>query len=713
VTLRKPAAIPPAAGAEPGAEAEFALSDADFGEWRAELLNPGAWSEILSRYGRTMRLAVALTDHHGNLLGPCYNPQPVWSLARKGIPDSANPGCTFCLAPHTPCAIVAEALATGEVVYTQDQAGLSHVAIPLLLGKQRLGALLAGQVFASYPQPLALQRVARHFGVSQEDLWSAAVHQVPVSRATLRLYADLLASLGQAFLRQRYAGILDRNLHQTNQRYRLMIEGSDDRALFTVDSLGCVSSWNAGAERLLGYAESEIKGKDFSVFFTPEDIRSAIPARTIQQLRQSGRVEEEGWRVRRDGTRLIAETLAIRLAEAGADEYGILLHNVTEARGLAAAALEAQRLESIGVMAGGIAHDFNNLLTSILGNVSLAIYGMPDDDAARPLLDIAERSGLKAAALIRQLLSYVGKGQEAVTRFDLSKLIAEILPLIQTSIPKTVRLELALQSDLPWIEADASAIQQIVMNLVINGAEAIGPEGGTVHVSTGEATSQPGGVFLEVRDSGCGMDDALMRRIFDPFFTTKFTGRGLGLAAVSGIVRRLKGRLDVESAPGKGSTFRMVLPAVPALLPLPNMVVKSDLRGTGTILVVEDDRSIRNLIVAILEQNGYSVLIAEDGQAGVDLFRNNADTITAVVLDLMMPVMDGEEAFRLMNEMRPDIPIIVSTGYGDTSVHEQFGSALAGVIQKPFKAAMLVDMLAAVLVRRNAAGPKTSRASGF
>jgi signal transduction histidine kinase/CheY-like chemotaxis protein len=430
-------------------------------------------------------------------------------------------------------------------------------------------------------------------------------------------------------------------------------------------------------------------------------------------LRQSGRVEEEGWRVRRDGTRLIAETLAIRLAEAGADEYGFLLHNVTEARGLAAAALEAQRLESIGVMAGGIAHDFNNLLTSILGNVSLAIYGMPDDDAARPLLDIAERSGLKAAALIRQLLSYVGKGQEAVTRFDLSKLIAEILPLIQTSIPKTVRLELALQSDLPWIEADASAIQQIVMNLVINGAEAIGPEGGTVHVSTGEATSQPGGVFLEVLDSGCGMDDALIRRIFDPFFTTKFTGRGLGLAAVSGIVRRLKGRLDVESAPGKGSTFRMVLPAVPALLPLPNMVVKSDLRGTGTILVVEDDRSIRNLIVAILEQNGYSVLIAEDGQAGVDLFRNNADTITAVVLDLMMPVMDGEEAFRLMNEMRPDIPIIVSTGYGDTSVHEQFGSALAGVIQKPFKAAMLVDMLAAVLVRRNAAGPKTSRASGF
>jgi CheY-like chemotaxis protein len=157
----------------------------------------------------------------------------------------------------------------------------------------------------------------------------------------------------------------------------------------------------------------------------------------------------------------------------------------------------------------------------------------------------------------------------------------------------------------------------------------------------------------------------------------------------------------------------MVLPAVPARLPVPNMVVNSDLRGAGTILVVDDDRSIRNLIVAILEQNGYSVLTAEDGQAGVDLFRNNADIITAVVLDLMMPVMGGEDAFRLMNQMRPDIPIIVSTGYGDTSVHEQFSGALAGVIQKPFTAAMLVDMLAAVLIRRKTAVLRTSRASGF
>jgi PAS domain S-box-containing protein len=612
---------------------------------------------------------------------------------------------------------VGQALATGEVVYAEDQAGLAHVAIPLLLGNQPTGALIAGQAFARYPQPLALQRVARHFGVSQEELWSAAVHQVPVSRATLRLCADLLTSLGQAFLRRRYAVILDRSLQETNRRYRLMLEGSEDRALFTVDSLGCVNSWNAGAERLLGYAESEIKGKDFSVFFSMEDIKRGIPGRRLQKLQQSGRIEDERWWVRKDGTRFVSETLAIRLGEGRSAEYGILLHDVTETRRLAEAALEAQKLESVGVMAGGIAHDFNNLLTSVLGHVSLAVEGLPKGDAARPLLAVAERSGLEAAALIRQLLDYVGKGQIVVTRFDLSKLIEDILPLIQTSIPKTVQLKLDLQPGLPWIEADSSAIQQVAMNLVINGAEAIGPAGGTVHVSTGVAAPDagarnPDGVWLEVRDSGCGMDQATQRRIFDPFFTTKFTGRGLGLAAVSGIVRRLKGRLDVESEPGKGSTFRMVLPGVPAPLPAPNVPAKGEPHGAGTILVVEDDRAIRNLVVAILERNGYSVLTAEDGQAGVDLFRSYADKITAVVLDLMMPVMGAEEAFRLMNKIKPDIPIIISTGYGEMAVHERFSGALAGVIQKPYTAAMLLEMITAVLARGKAAGPRTARAFG-
>ena len=264
----------------------------------------------------------------------------------------------------------------------------------------------------------------------------------------------------------------------------------------------------------------------------------------------------------------------------------------------------------------------------------------------------------------------------------MSALIAEILPLIETSIPKAVHLELSLPPGLPWIRADASEIQQIVMNLVINGAEAIGPGGGSLSGVRPEKVI-PMAFILEVRDSGCGMDEATQRRIFEPFFTTKFTGRGLGLAAVSGIVRRLKGRLDWKARREQGSTFRIVFPGVPAQLPEPKTTAERRsawhrahpgsrrrshgpeprARSSGTIRIFRSDRRER--------------------QGGGDLFRRNADTITAVLLDLTMPVMGGGEAFRLMNEIRPEIPIIISSGYGESAIREQFTGALAGVIRKP------------------------------
>jgi len=700
-----------------GTVAEPALSDFDLAEWRAELLDAASWGEILSKYGRTMKLAVALTDVNGNLVGPCHNPQPVWSLARMGILPSdsgqSNPACPFCLTSRMPCNAVADALATGEIIFVQDQAGLAHAAIPLFLGKEPLGTLLAGQIFAQYPQALALRRVARSGAVSESELWDLAVRQVPVSPTTLHIYADLLASLGQAFLRQRYAAILDRKLHETNQRYRLMVEGLNDYALFTVDGTGCITSWNTGAERLLGYAESEVMGRDYSLFFIPEDIRNGIPESKIRLAEQAGWIEGERWQVRKDGTRFFSEIVTARLGSGAQREYGRLLHDVTEARQSAEDLMQAQKLESIGVLASGVAHDFNNLLTGILGNVGLAMAQMPPDHAALPPLHEAERSGFRAATLVTQLLAYAGKGPADVARFDLSKAITEILPLIETSIPETVRLHLNLGHDLPWIEADLNAIQQVISNLVINGAEAIGPGRGAVHVSTGAAEpaerekDQPDAVYLEVRDSGCGMDEATRRRIFDPFFTTKFLGRGLGLAAVSGIVRKLRGRLEVNSAPGEGSTFRIVFPGVLAQMPAHRAVPRS----AAVILLVEDDPMIRNLSCAILERKGYSVLLAETGQAAVDLFRNNLDSIVAVLLDIAIPIMGGREALRRMNEIRTDIPIIISADYGETEDSEQFSGAF-GVIHKPYTISELSEKIAAVLALGKLGEPRTGGASG-
>jgi len=693
----------------------LSLSDADLTRWRSELLDPESWGEILSKYGSAMRVAVALTDVRGTLLGPCYNPQPVWSLARAVKNEGAEAGteCFFCLLPNRPCNGAAEAFETGETVYSHDQAGLTHVSIPLSLGNQPLGVLMAGQCFAQYPQPLALQRVARDLGLPEHQLWDAAVHQIPVSQATLRRYADLLAALGSAFLRQRYAAILNRELLQTGERYRLVIEGSKDRALLTVDGKGCLTSWNPGAERLLGYTEEEAAGEDFSKFFTTEDVANGLPQREIQRVAEGGSVEEEYWQVRKDGTRFFSETVVARLGLGAAVEYGFLLRDVTEARKAAEAALEAQKLESIGVLAGGIAHDFNNLLTGILGNLSLAMVGMEPDDALRPMLDIAERSSIKAAALVSQLLAYAGKGANRVSEFDLSQLVSEILPLIELAIPRTVRMELDLPAGLPWIEADASEIQQIIMNLAINGAEAVGEAVGTVRVSTGAAYSVAGGerqpcVYLQVRDSGCGMDEATQKRIFDPFFTTKFTGRGLGLAAVSGIVRRLKGQIEVISAQGKGSTFRIVFPGIPARVAAPKAPGKAVLAATGTMLVADDDPMVRSLVCAIVEPLGFSVLTAENGRAAVDLFRRNSEEITLVLMDLTMPVMGGLEASGLMHEIRPGTPIIISTGYGQADVQGPYSSVVEGVLEKPYTVARLREKIAEVLAPRQTAELKAA-----
>jgi PAS domain S-box-containing protein len=699
VIARKEAANPEDGVADPVAEPAHAAEDdiryAEMSEeWRQELLEPTGWGKVLETFAVSMRLAVGLTDAEGRLLGQCHNPQPVWRLVCGARPE-AEGACPFCVGPPASCSAVRETLKTGKAVTVEDQAGLAHVAVPLSLGGHQLGALIAGQVFTRYPEPLRLERVARDSGISRTRLWQEAVQQVPVTRSTLQLYGNLLMSLGQAVLGERYAAILQRKLAQTSQRYRLFIDGVKEYALYTVDSAGRVTSWNSGAERLFGYTEAEILGRDSSSLLIPGILNRETLQQAMAEADQLGSVEFEGWRVRKDGTRFFGAGVMASMGQGREREYGRLVRDVTETRRSEQDLQQAQKLEGIGVLAGGIAHDFNNLLTGIMGGLSFVKTSLPGDDPAYRMLEIAERSSVRAAELVAQLLAYAGKGKFVVTRFDLSALILEMLPLIAASIPKTVELDLALTPGLPRMEADASQIRQIVMNLIINGAEAIGAEGGTVRVSTGVSDSGTD-IFMQVKDSGSGMSETTKAKMFDPFFSTKFTGRGLGLAAVSGIVRGHKGKMQVDSIPGQGTTFRVTFPAErterpadvsrlaekpPAMVPL----------GSGSILVVDDEPALREMAEVILENSGYTVLAAKDGREAVEIFRKDPRKIAAVLLDMTMPVMGGHEAFRLIREIQPGVPIVMSSGYSEVAAREELGrDAVAGFIQKPYTAARLV-----------------------
>jgi PAS domain S-box-containing protein len=533
----------------------------------AELFDPGGWTEILETFARTMRVAVALTDSTGHLLGACHNPQQIWALAREARPEPVA-GCSFCLSPQVPCAAVKEAIQKGEIVTANDGAGLAHVAVPLSLHGRYLGALMAGQVFDRYPESLRMQRTAKEFGIPVQQMWQVAIRQTPVSRATLRMYGELLQALGQAFLRQRYGAIVEKKLNETNRRFRLLVDSLKEYAIFAVDAAGRVTSWNSGAERLLGYTAAEIVGQECDLLFAPEDIETGAPASDLHRAMREGAAQVERWHVRKDGSRFLAISTLAAVAHADGLEFGRILHDITERRKSEEAMFEAQKHESIGVLAGGVAHDFNNLLQGILVNASMLLEDAdnPLDPNRRSLEDIIAAGGV-AVGLTRQLLAYAGKGSFVTTRFNISEPIAELLRLMHASLAKGVDLQSDLAAGLPWIEADVSQIQQIVMNLVINGGEAIGPEGGVVRVTTGIAIPEPWQnpgpyVYIEVQDSGFGMDAATCARILDPFFTTKFLGRGLGLAAVSGIVRTHKGKLEMRSVPGEGSTFRVILPAL-------------------------------------------------------------------------------------------------------------------------------------------------------
>ena len=372
---------------------------------------------------------------------------------------------------------------------------------------------------------------------------------------------------------------------------------------------------------------------------------------------------------------------------------------------------QAQKLESLGVLAGGIAHDFNNLLTGVMGHADFALRAMSPLAPAREDIAAIVKASERAADLCRQMLAYSGKGRFVVEVISIDEVVEEMSSLLHVSVAKTAILRFDLAPDLPPVEADVTQIRQIVMNLITNASEAIGDRTGTITISTGATECDrayldetktdvelPEGlyVYLEVSDTGCGMDLETQRRVFDPFFTTKFTGRGLGMAAVLGIVRGHQGAIRVRSEPGKGTTFKVLLPASKGE-PQPSAGAPSDIqvwRGSGTVLLADDDENVRCLGQRVLEHAGFQVLTAEHGGEAVEAFREHADEIVCVLLDLTMPVMGGEDALRELRRIRTDVPVVLASGYNEDEVLSQFaGKGLSGFVQKPYVVQQLLSVL--------------------
>ena len=609
--------------------------------------------------------------------------------------------------------------------------------VVLRTGKSELQPAITDEMLVSWSRDAEHLDLLRSLGLCSAMCVPLKVHDRVLGTMTFastqpdRCYGTEDLALAEDLAQRAAVAVDHAMLYDSVQKDRVMLEvalgalrENEERLRMALDAgrMGiwdwdiCTNhlDWTESLLALHGFPPGKFDGTfpTFLATIHPED-RGEFQTTLDRALRQNSRFEHEFRVVHPDGS--IRWAAGVGKVYCDVDGRPVRMvglgRDVTERRALEEKLRNSQKLESIGLLAGGIAHDFNNLLTGIMGNAGLALEFLPDS-AAAPLMENVVTASQRAADLTRQLLAYAGKGHFVISAIDLSELVRQIAGLVQASVSKLVRLDLELAPQLPAIDADASQIQQVVMNLVINAAEAIGDGPGMVTVRTGlqmvdgkyiarhaAEELKPGRyLFLEVRDTGCGMDRETQAKIFDPFFTTKFTGRGLGLAAVSGIVRAHRGAIRVSSAIEKGSTFLVLLPASEVPAPQQSEEGERDLTGSGLILVVDDEPLVRAAADAALRHYGYEVELAENGELAVEAFGRRPGAFAAVLLDLTMPVLGGEQALRQIREIRPEIPVIASSGYSESEANRRFPAEPLDFLQKPYTAATLAEKVKAAIL---------------
>lgn len=514
-------------------------------------------------------------------------------------------------------------------------------------------------------------------------------------------------------------------IQKAEERYRELFENAND-IVYTHDLTGRFTSLNKAGIVVTGYSMEEALNLGVFDILAPE-YHEEVRERIRKKIEGAPPTKYEVEIFAKDGHRIPLEISTRVIYEKG-KPVGIqgIARDITdrkraeeERKRLELQILYAQKLESLGVLAGGIAHDYNNILVGIVGNAELALSKLPADSPIRTYLKRIEESAHRAAELTNQMLAYSGKGVITSRPLNLSRLVEEMRPLLTAVISKKATVEYDCPDNIPSIYGDAIQLHQVLMNLVTNASEALGEGTGKIYVKIGvvELTHEhikesyfyepvnPGKyVCLEVTDTGCGMTKDVLSKIFDPFFSTKFAGRGLGLASVLGIVRGHKGAINVYSEPGKGTCFKIYFPVVKKEAEIESLkngenkeyekeVLQKDKR-IDTILLVDDEESVLEVANEVLTQYGYKTILARDGKEALELYKLHKSDLSAIVLDLTMPELDGIEVFHEIKKINKDIPIILCSGFPEQDIIQRFeGVKPSGFIQKPYRPFDLIELL--------------------
>ena len=478
-------------------------------------------------------------------------------------------------------------------------------------------------------------------------------------------------------------------LRRSEERFRLLVQGVSDYAIYMLDPDGRVTNWNTGAQRFKGYTEQEIVGEHFSRFYTEEVRAAGRPQHGLQTAAREGRFEAEGWRVRKDGTRFFAHVVIDRISDPAGNLLGFakVTRDITERReaqqaleASRAALVQSQKMEAVGTLVGGIAHDFNNLLAVVLGNLELLRKRLPEDAKINRLLDNTLDAAQRGASLTRRMLAFARRQDLKVGSVDVPELVRDMTDLLQRSIGPMVQIETRFPLRLAPAYADANQLELALLNLVVNARDAM-PEGGTITVAargevvvSGSAGGLPPGDYVcqSVTDMGIGMDEATLARAVEPFYTTKEVGKGtgLGLSMVHGLAEQSGGRLTLRSRPGQGTTAEIWLPVAPA------EVRTTFEQGTAfdnaahggsrrlTILAVDDDSLVLTNTAAMLEDLGYEVIEATSGEQALRILRR-ARKVDLVITDQLMPGMTGVQLSDAIRSEWPHLRVLLATGYAE------------------------------------------------